>query len=51
MHPGSLLTARPFPSLLLTQIHIDKVLGFGSMGMVYHGRLYDTRVSSWPVRQ
>ncbi|GLC41007.1 hypothetical protein PLESTB_000952900 [Pleodorina starrii] len=30
--------------VLLEEIHIDKVLGFGSMGMVYHGRLYDTKV-------
>ncbi|PNG99444.1 hypothetical protein TSOC_014807, partial [Tetrabaena socialis] len=29
---------------LLDEVNIDKVLGFGSMGMVYHGRLYDTRV-------
>ncbi|GLI62921.1 protein tyrosine kinase [Volvox africanus] len=30
--------------VLLEEIAIDKVLGFGSMGMVYHGRLYDTKV-------
>nr|BCL66152.1 protein tyrosine kinase [Volvox reticuliferus] len=30
--------------VLLDEVAIDKVLGFGSMGMVYHGRLYDTKV-------
>nr|BCL66083.1 protein tyrosine kinase [Volvox africanus] len=30
--------------VLLEEVAIDKVLGFGSMGMVYHGRLYDTKV-------
>ena len=31
-------------AVLMDEINIDKILGFGSMGMVYHGRLYDTKV-------
>lgn len=31
-------------AILLEEIHIDKILGFGSMGMVYFGRLYDVKV-------
>nr|ADI46886.1 PKY1f [Volvox carteri f. nagariensis] len=30
--------------VLLEEVNIDNVLGFGSMGMVYYGRLYDTKV-------